>query len=50
MTDHQKIKELKNKIDGYKIKLRDEEEIKKREEIKYRIKIEEIKIRIERLK
>lgn len=50
MTDYEKIREIKNKIDGYKVKLRDEDDNKKREELKYKIKIEEIRIKIERLK
>jgi hypothetical protein len=50
MTDYVKIREIKNKIDSYKVKLRDEEDFKKREELKYKIKIEEIRIKIERLK
>jgi hypothetical protein len=50
MTDYEKIREIKNKIDGYKVILRDEDDNKKREELKYKIKIEEIRIKIERLK
>lgn len=50
MIDYEKIRRIKNKIDGYKVKLRDEEDYKKREELKHKIKIEEIRIKIERLK
>ncbi len=50
MADYEKIRAIKNKIDGFKVKLRDEEDFKKREELKYKIKIEEIRIKIERLK
>jgi hypothetical protein len=49
MIDYEKIREIKNKIDGYKVKLRNEKDYKKREELKHKIKIEELKIKIKRL-
>ena len=50
MTDYENIRQIKNKNNGYKVKLRDVEDFKKQEELKYKIKIEEIRIKIERLK
>jgi hypothetical protein len=50
MADYGKIKDLQEKIKKNRIKIQLEEDYKKREILRLNIKIDELKIEIERLK
>jgi len=49
MVDFNKIKKWNSEIDKIKIKLKDEKDIKSAEKLRYKIKIADCKIKIERL-
>jgi hypothetical protein len=50
MVDYEKIRKLQDTIEKNKGKLSFEDDYKKREELRIKIKIDELKIKLERLK